>query len=397
MKKNELSSLFLRIILVALAVSPAIGIGEGDRNLFLIGMMTISPIILIINRKFYRSDILIILFLVSIVLIPILYQPASMRWSTVMYSWMFGMTFVAYKQLLYKNYYSLEDYQKLLKLLIYAYFLVLLVQQFCVLTGLPIFNVSNYYPPEPWKLNSLSAEPSHSARIVALLMYSYIVVKELGSEKKYDFRLNFKEDKWVWLGFLWTMLTMGSGTAFIFLLIVLSKFIRAKNLFALFVLFLIIVLFVNLMEISAFERMFKFLLSVFTLDIQTMITTDHSASIRIVPQIIVATMVDINTLDGWFGHGIDYTSTFLSNIMPGLQEGASGGGMFQVWVEYGFLSFIIFLIFSFFASYKKDEYITIVFWFLLVFMYGVNNQIVWLSITLLYTNKYFESKQIKSS
>lgn len=390
MKKTRLSpSSFLVIILISMAISPAFALGEGNRNLFLIGVMAISPIIIITSTKFDRSNILLLLFMASIILSPLLNQPASMRWSTVMYSIMFCLTFIAYKQLLRRKKFTIYSYQKLLINLIYAYFIVLLIQQFCVLTGMPIFNLSNYNPMEPWKLNSLAAEPSHSARIVALLMYCYITIKELTEQRGYNFHLDLKDDKWLWSAFLWTMVTMGSGTAFLFVAIVLLKFIRLKTLLPLFVIVGVIVFFANIMGITGIERMVKVFIATLTFDIDAIIRVDHSAAMRIVPMMILTEMVDLTTLNGWFGHGIDYISTFLYKIIPGVPEGFSGGGLFQLWIEYGFISFVLFVVFGFFNSYRKGDYLSIVFWFFLVFLYGVNSQVVWLCIILLFTNKYF--------
>ncbi len=390
--KLHLSS-FLPIIVIALAVAPAFALGEGNRNLFLIGIMILSPLIILKFKKLYWSDIWLLLFLFSIVVIPPLTHPESMRWSTVMYSWMFGITFLAYKQLLTLRIFTVKNYMQLLKYLIYAYFVVLLIQQFCVLTGLPIFNLSNYDPATPWKLNSLAAEPSHSARIVALLMYCYITIKEIVTNKKYNFKLNLKEDKWLWIAFLWTMLTMGSGTAFLFIVIIFSKFLSIKNIIYLMLLFSIIFVLINILGIHSFERTYKVFMAVLTLDVDTIIHVDLSAAIRIVPMLILATMVNIVTFNDWFGHGIDYVGTFMDQLVPAVPEGFSAGGMLVIWMEYGFLSFILFVIFSFTTTYRKGDYLTILFWFLLVFMYGVNGQIIWLAIILLYTNKFFYSKK----
>ena len=100
-------------------------------------------------------------------------------------------------------------------------------------------------------------------------------------------------------------------------------------------------------------------------------------------------MVDLTTFNGWFGHGIDNVSTFISSLISGVPDDISGGGMFQLWFEYGFVSFILFVIFSFKCTYRKEDNLSVIFWFFLVFMYGVNSQIVWLCIILLYTNRYF--------
>lgn len=389
----KLSPSFLLVfIIISVSVSPAFALGAGNRNLIMIGIMGVSPLLILKYRKFYWSEVWLLLFMASIVLLPLLNQPANMRWSTVMYSIMFGVTFIAYNRLLFRHKLSIESYHKLLMYLIYAYFIVLLIQQICVLTGLPIFNESNYISADKWKLNSLSAEPSHSARIMAFLMYCFITIKEVVLKRKYNFQLDIKSDKWVWLSFLWTMLTMGSGTAFVFIPIVLLKFIRFKTLLPLMVIVSISLLIINMLGISVFERTFSIFIATLTFDIDTMIKADHSASLRIVPMIILAQMTDLTTLNGWFGHGIDFVSGFLSQVIPGVPEGFTSGGMFLLLIEYGFIPFILFLIFSLSASFKKGDYLSIVFWFMLVFMYGVNSQIVWLCIILLFTNKYFIKK-----
>ena len=372
-----------------MATSPAIFLGEGNINLLLIAVMSFSLLVVIARYKLYRSEIWLLLFMVSIITIPPLAHPESMRWSTVLYSFMFSLTFLAYNRLLRYKIFNIESYLSFLKYIIYGYAIVLLIQQFCVLTGLPIFNVSNYDPVEPWKLNSLSAEPSHSARIVALLMYCYIVIKELISNAFYDFRKNFKKDKWVWLGFLWTMLTMGSATAFVFIAIFFLKFIRFKMLVQLGLLVVATAFFVDMIGVDAFDRVLKVFKATLTLDPNTIIAADHSASSRIAPMIYLAEMVDLTTFNGWFGHGIDNVSTFMSSLISGVPDDISGGGMFQLWFEYGFVSFILFVIFSFKCTYRKEDNLSVIFWFFLVFMYGVNSQIVWLCIILLYTNRYF--------
>jgi len=389
MKQNKHTNFFLVIIIISMAISPAIALGEGNRNLLLIGVMVISPFIILRHFKFDNMDLLLLLFLVTLIIFPLTNHPESMRWSTVMYSAMFGLTFIAYKQLLSQKYFTIINYIKLLKYLIYAYFAVLLIQQLCVLTGIPILNVSNYDLNYPWKLNSLAAEPSHSARIVALLMYSYIISKEKLLNRSYNPKKDVTNDKWVWIAFIWTIFTMGSSTAFLFISIVLLKFIRFRNLIPLLIGFGISILIINTTGIAEFERAAKTISATLTLDEPTIIEADHSASIRIVPILILVKIVTIKTLDGWFGHGTDYVSTFLSDYLPGVPDGISGGGLFQLWIEYGFISFFLFLFFSFKTIFKKGEFLNIVFWFFLVFLYGVNSQIVWLCIIFLYTNIYF--------
>jgi hypothetical protein len=209
--------------------------------------------------------------MLSIIFSPLINHPETMRWSTVIYSCMFIISFITYKHLLYKDIFGIEDFEKLIRYLIYAYTLVLIIQQICVLLGLPIFNLSNYNPAEPWKLNSLTSEPSHSARIMGLLMFSFVLIKQIILDRKYSFSIDFKSDRIVWLAFFWTMLTMNSGTAFLFLLIIFSMFLSIRNLLGLIISFILVSFIVSIFNITAFDRTFKIIEAILTSDINKII------------------------------------------------------------------------------------------------------------------------------
>ena len=383
---------FVIIILVSMAVAPAIALGAENKNLLLIVVMSISPIIVLLYEKFDNNDVLLLMFMASIIIFPLVFHPESMRWSTVLYTCMFCLTFIGYKRLLETSGLTLLKYRLLLKYLIYAYFGVLVIQQFCVLTGLPIFNVSNYIPNTPWKLNSLASEPSHSARIVAILMYCYIVATEIRTGKEYNLKNEFKLDKWLWIAFFYTMLTMGSGAAFLFLGIVLLKFIKFKDLIPISVILIVLLTLSTYVENAALERTIKTVKATTTLNEAAIIKADHSASFRIVPMIVLAKMFDLTSMDGWFGHGIDHVSTFMYKKIPAAYKGMSGGGMFQLMTEYGFISFLLLCWFSIVISFQKEYALNMVFWFLIFFMNSINSQIVWLCLFLFFTNKFFINK-----
>lgn len=380
------------MIIISLAVAPSFALGDDNRNLFLIGVMALSPLILFFLKGFHKLDIWLILLMASLALAPLLHHPETMRWSTVLYSWMFCLTFMAYNRLLQQNVFSAHQFYKLLKILIVAYFLTLLIQQFCVLTGLPIFNLSNYNLAEPWKLNSLSAEPSHSGRIVGLLFFCFISMKEILLARSYNFKKDVREDKWIWLAFLWTMITMGSATALLFIFIVLLKFIQRKNIIPLIAFGVIFLIVLANIDVPAVDRAIKTFEATVTFDMNKVIEADHSASFRIVPTMVLVTMVELFSLNGLLGHGIDSVSSFLYQYIPGGGDNVSGGGFLQIWYEYGFFAFLFLLIFSLKATIYKGQLINLVFWFMLIFVNGINSQIVWLCIILLFTNNYFSKK-----
>lgn len=387
------------IILISLMISPVFALGEGNRNLLLIGVMSIAPLTILRYLEFDKNDILLVLFSVSIVLFPMLNHPETMRWSTVMYSVMFCLNFMAFSRLLRHSNFTAENYEKLIKWIIYAFAIVLLIQQFCVATGLPIFNLGNYNPAEPWKLNTLSAEPSHSVRMLSLYLYSYIYIKEIVNNRTYNLKVDVKRDKWVWISFFWVMLTSESATGFIFLVVLMPKFFK-RTTFIPVILFIVILLSIaQMMEIEAVERAYKTTKATLTLDEQKIMKADGSGASRIVPLLVFAKNVTIFEADGLWGHGVDSGVKDKLVDFSGIGYGKKGiaGSMFSLWYDYGFIAFMFFVAFSFVACYNpRDKLPSMLFWFMLVFLYGVNNQMVWVCISLLYTNKFYLYKNIKS-
>ena len=138
------------ILLLSLSISPAIFLGEGNRNLLLIGVMSIIPIFFLKYFKLDKIDIILLACFLLMLIGPYFTNIESYRISTILYSIMFGFLFITYKQILYHSFFTIENFIKLIKYIIYAYLIVLIIQQFCVLTGLPLFNISNYRPAEPF-------------------------------------------------------------------------------------------------------------------------------------------------------------------------------------------------------------------------------------------------------
>ena len=383
----------LLLIVIALATSPAFALGQANKNLLLIGVMSISPMLIIFFNNFQKSDIWIIILVVLVLIIPNINHPTTMRWSTVLYMCMFCFTFMAYTRLLSKSKLAPLDFMKILRVLIIAYAVVLIIQQICVLFGLPIFNVSGYSISNPWKLNALSSEPSHTSRIVAFLMYCYIIVKELVLKRPYSLKKDAANDKWLWISFFWTMTTIGASTSFLFLPLVLLKFIRLKDLLPLVFLITTIFGISIFFGVTAFERAYNVFIAVLSLNPEIITNADHSASIRIVPILVLIPLLNITTLDGLFGHGIDYVGSILYLMVPGIEKGMPGGGLMQLWLDYGFIIFLVFTFGSIYFTFSKRNKLSIIFWFFLVFMYGVNNQILWLFIIFMYTVNFFNKFQ----
>lgn len=400
---NSVAISLLLICIISLCISPSFALGEGARNLLLIALMGISPIIFILYPVFGKIDIIVLSLIITTISFPLLNHPETMRFSTVLYTCMFFMYFMIVYRLLYFSKISIQSYARLLKFLILAYWIVLLIQQVCVLTGLPIFNVSNYNILEPWKLNSLMSEPEHSGRMMGLLMFSFLIMQDSINCKKLTFIESWKSDKLVWIAFLWSMLTMMSAGAYIFILLVILKFLNKSQLIPLICIITILIIIGISLEIKPFLRTYKLVASLFSFDIMEIYRTDQSGALRFIPSLICIDKIDLSTIDGWFGYGVDYVKGFIYNYLPGVNRGYVGGGSFQYALEYGFINFIIYSCFSFYLCFNKQhKIVTTAFWIFSVLLSGINLQITWATIILLFSNKkiidsnsyYFNSEKL---
>lgn len=319
--KDIWKKIFIGII-VSLSISPSFATSDLDnRNFLLIGCMCLGPIIFLYLRKvIWKIDKYIIILIGMIFITQTIFNFTSIRITSILFSIMFFIYYLIairtalIAQINYSNMCMITKY------LIYAYFIVLLIQQFCVLLGLPVFNQLNALE-NPWKLNSLSAEPSHTSRYVGILMYSFLVFQDKIKKYRINFRDSYKENKKIWIAFFWIMFTTVSGTAFIVVVLILSRYLTHKNIvIAVGLLFIVFTIGVS-SDITALRRATLFLSAVATGNAEAMIGADHSASVRIVPWMLCIQRINPFSLNGWIGEGGGSTAAWLYQYMPGVREG----------------------------------------------------------------------------
>lgn len=297
-----------------------------------VGLMGLMPLVFIIKVP-YVSKALIwgILYLLTIIFSS-LFHPASFRFSTIGYLGMFIITFITLYNLIHSGAFSLSFFIKFLKWMIFAYAICLICQQLFVLIGIrfmPLINLNNQGFLAIDKLPIWNVEPSHTARIVGVLMYSYMQCNGFLQDSKFRFRQLFEQEhKWVTYGFLWIMLTMGSGTAFIVIGVLSLYFINWRNALIIVPLLAGLVTIGSVIGIEQFDRATSVAEAAMTLDNKTVIQTDHSASYRILPILNTINNLDLAKTEHWFGYGIDTGVSNLSqNMLPGI-------------IDYGFLAYL---------------------------------------------------------
>lgn len=395
--KNKVYKRLFYFIVITLSISLAFAQGDDDRDYILIGCMTFGPIIYVSSlTKLIKVDKVLLVFMTIMLIIPILFGFQYIRWSSLFFSYMFFFYFLAGIHCAIKGNVRVGDISWITKKIIYAYAIVLILQQFCVLIGIPIINGSALTPDEPWKLNALSAEPSHTSRLVGVLMFAFIYCQSILAGHKLSFTQSLKRDSMVWIAFLWVTLTTVSGTAMLIIFVILLMFYSEKSLPIIgFILFLFLTV-GAMSDMTAVKRSSSFIGSVLTVDTDKMINADHSASVRIVPWILCIQHINIFTFRSWVGEGMGTVAQWMSIYMPGVPSDFSGGGSANMLVEQGLIIGLLYLVITFRLCYSKQYKLSSIgLWILCIVTEGINMQMTWLCLLILFLVKYLRSHNIR--
>lgn len=272
------------------------------------------------------------------------FHPESFRWSTYLYSILLVLTYASFYNLVFiEKVFKIDHFIRICKWFMMLYFVVCIVQQVALLLGLSYFPAINL-----WKIldrnigcNSLSVEPSTFARFMLVFYYAYVKCCEYKrNEGPFTLRDLFSgEHKWVTIRFLWMMLTMGSGTAFVCLILFSLYFVRWHNWYYVIPVLAISYALIQASGIEQLDRATSVINATATLDKDAIQEVDGSGASRISP-LINSLNADFSKKETWLGYGIDYSRGRFF---------AQTGTLFD---DYGFIFYIITLIFTFSCAYN---------------------------------------------
>lgn len=350
-----------------------------------VALMALAPLLLIFKVP-YMTKATIWCSLYMVVVLYCAYQQDYVRFSTLGYLGMFLITYIVYYNLLYKKHaFSLMYFIKLLRIMILAYVFCLLAQQAFILIGIrnfPLINLYNQYYLSIDKLPTWNLEPSHVARVLGVLYYAYLKCCEIVEEEKLSLARVFElPHRWITIGFLYTMTMMGSGTAFISLMILAMYFLKTKALWYVVPIFIGLYFTLPLMNIKQLDRAVNVINATLTLDAEEVRRVDGSAASRVVPLLNTLNM-DLSKSETWFGKG----TIRQEDKYRGMSQKAKIGNIDQ----YGLLSYIVSLIFVFSCCMNFVSIPTIMFF---VGVGGGTNNIAYLwGILMIFTViRYFYS------
>lgn len=270
------------------------------------------------------------------------FHPESFRWSTLLFSAMFVLNYICiYNLITIEKIFTIEHFIRICKWIMMTFFIVCIIQQMLIIVGITYLPMINMMYPLGRGIGcqSLALEPSHFARIMLVVYYAYIKCQEyLRDEGPFTIKELFSgEHKWITIRFLWMMLTMGSGTAFVCLILLSLYFVRKHNWYYMVPILAICYSLIQASGIEALDRATNTIEATRTLNAETVRETDSSASARITP-ILNSLNADFTKFETWFGKGID------AGLAMGLNR--------TLFDDYGFLFYIISLLFDLVCAYN---------------------------------------------
>ena len=279
-------------------------IEQGPFSPVKIGFMGICPLIFIAKKPIVTKA-LVLAAIYWVVCYTLSLLKGEMRFSTLGFLGMYLILYINYYSFIVKGTFTLEYFTKVLKYLIIAYAVVLIGQQMCVLVGvrnMPLLNLQNQFFLSITKLPSLTLEPSHSARILIFTMLGYLRCMEIMKGKRISLQEWFSpEQRIVTFSFLWSMLMMGSGTAFVGMGVLSLYFITRKTV--IYIIPLIIGMFMlgQSMELKQMDRAVALAEAASTGSAEEAMAADGSGATRIIPVMNVFTKTDVTQLETWIG------------------------------------------------------------------------------------------------
>ena len=279
-------------------------IEQGPFSPVKITLMGLCPLIYIAKKPIVTKA-LVLAAIYWVVCYTLSLLKGEMRFSTLGFLGMYLILYINYYSFIVKGTFTLEYFTKVLKYLIIAYAVVLIGQQMCVLVGLrnmPLLNLQNQFFLSITKLPSLTLEPSHSARILTFTMLGYLRCMEIMKGKRITLQELFSpEQRIVTFSFLWSMLMMGSGTAFVGMGVLSLYFITRKTV--IYIIPLIIGMFMlgQSMELKQMDRAVALAEAASTGSAEEAMAADGSGATRIIPVMNVFTKTDVTQLETWIG------------------------------------------------------------------------------------------------
>ena len=296
-----------------------------------VAVMAFMPFVLIKHLHVNKALVLGLIYIAWLFITAAIIHPATFRPSTILYSAMFVITFiVVYTAVWDYEVFTLDEFLRFLRIFFYVLIGFLLAQQACLLAGIrlmPIINLCQVLG-RGIGANSLTFEPSTLGRVLAVMYYAILKCTEYRQGEKVPITQIFDGDlKWVSSFYIWAVLTMGSGTAFVAAGILSLYFMRGAYFALALPIFIGVYFTLEHFGNESFTRAQQASIATMTGDSNEVIETDGSAATRIAPMLNTL-KADFSSEEFWIGKGCDNRIVLNRRLMGHIDD-------------YGFISYIL--------------------------------------------------------
>lgn len=311
-----------------------------------VGSMALTACVFMRYMVLNKAFCIALIYMMWIMITANILNSTTFRASTVIYLFMFVTTFVAFYTFVWVNrVLNIDFFIRFLRNFIFVLVGVLIAQQCCLLVGIKLMPIINLCQVLNRGIgaNSLTFEPSTLGRLLNVLYYAYLKCNEY--RRGYPVRVTeiFQDEhKWVTIAFVWSMLSMGSGTAFLALAITALYFMKGKYIFLAIPMFVGVYFILNSFGNESFQRTLNASEATLTGDREVVMETDGSAAMRIVPMLNTLHL-DLSKTDSWTGRGCD------SALSTGYYSQERYMGQIS---DYGLISYLLELILVFSCSIR---------------------------------------------
>lgn len=335
--RRNISWWLTAVAIIAVSTSPAITQGPEFKNFGLMALMTLSPLLLLLKPcriLIPRLDIVAGLYALLAIAMPLIFHPDTLRFSTLLLTAASSLWYMATARTARASGMSGDDFRLILRIIVYLYFGVLLVQQLCVVAGWPVFNAGMAYA-NPYKLNALMSEPSYSSFILSVIMF-YHALSTAHSVPRSGILGSIRRYPLLWFGYCWVMFTTDNASSMIFWPLAILPLLTRKNILPVVgtvasVTFILAVT-TPFIESTHTKRIVRVTKAIVKANPDSIIAADESIAFRVVPSIYGASRASVTTPDDWIGHGVDADKRDFPP-RPTVEEGFAG--MFHTWHNYG--------------------------------------------------------------
>jgi hypothetical protein len=324
----------------------------------------------------------------------------EMRFSSVGYMGLFIFAFIAFYSALHMGAMTLCEFKNVIKRLIYAFFIVLVLEQLCLIVGIqncpPINLLSGSYMSLN-KLPSLSLEPSHTAIILTVAYLCYLRCCELEEEIKFTIREAFNlEHRKVSIGYLWVMTTMGSASGYIGIFLISLYFVKSKLVVPAFgILLFAVISLAPLLENENLTRFSKIANATMTGDTGKIAKADGSGATRVVPLVNTFTKLDLRDSKTWFGHGTFKVNDSYHQAWKNMAK--ANYMVLPIVRQYGIIGWVLSIILVYTCCIRRFLSLETIVWFTLGLATLANVYLNWGIVMMMAGVKYFTELKEKGN